>query len=102
MSSVMASESAAIAKAILRRALRLIVSQESIRESLIQLDRTAGSICENLVYVDGDARIQATHQTDRDFFFLVDPTKTLNTQWIGRQRMGELPRSVLCVCVATK
>ncbi|KAG8161461.1 hypothetical protein KVR01_008448 [Diaporthe batatas] len=78
--SIMASsETGLIAKAILRwtlcsmrplfvdelrEALRL-----DIRENLNQLDKTAGTICGNLIYVDRDSRVQATHQTVRDFFF---------------------------------
>ncbi|KAL2280910.1 hypothetical protein FJTKL_12218 [Diaporthe vaccinii] len=78
--SIMASpDTGFIAKAILRWALcslrPLFINElrEALRldivENLNQLDKTAGTICGNLVYVDGDSRVQATHQTVRDFFF---------------------------------
>lgn len=78
--SIMASsETGLIAKAILRwtlcsmRPLFVDELREALRldigESLNQLDKTAGTICGNLIYVDGDSRVQATHQTVRDFFF---------------------------------
>ncbi|KUI67447.1 hypothetical protein VM1G_02905 [Cytospora mali] len=66
-SSIMTSpETASIAKAILRwtlcslRPLSVDELREALRldigESLSQLDKTAGAICGNLVYVDGDSR----------------------------------------------
>lgn len=78
-SSVMASsDNASIAKAILKWTLCSLrpLSVDELREalkldigvSLNQLDKTAGSICGNLVYVDSDSRVQATHQTVREFF----------------------------------
>lgn len=78
--SIMASpETGFIAKAILRwtlcplRPLFVDELREALRldigENLNQLDKTAGAICGNLIYVDGDSRVQATHQTVRDFFF---------------------------------
>jgi hypothetical protein len=48
----------------LKEALRL-----DIGESLSQLEKTAGPICGNLIYVDAESRVQAAHQTARDFFF---------------------------------
>lgn len=71
-------ETASTAKAILRwtlcslRPLSVDELREALRldigESLNQLDKTAGEICGNLC-VDSDLRVQATHQTVRDFFF---------------------------------
>ena len=48
----------------LKDALRL-----DIGENLNQLEKTVGSICGNLVRVDGESRVLAAHQTVREFFF---------------------------------
>ncbi|KKZ66262.1 hypothetical protein EMCG_08033 [[Emmonsia] crescens] len=45
-----------------------------IRETLHELGKTAGSICENLIYVDIESRIQAAHQTVKEFWFREGPS----------------------------
>lgn len=51
----------------LREALRL-----DIGEVLPQLDRTAGSICGNLIYVDSQSKVRATHHTVQEYLFRPD------------------------------
>ena len=51
----------------LREALRL-----DIGEIVPQLEKTAGSICGNLVYVDNTARVQLAHHTLREYLFRRD------------------------------
>lgn len=68
-----------IAKAILRwtlcasRPLLVEELKEALRldigETLIQLDKTIGSICGNLVTVDTESRVKIAHQTVREFLF---------------------------------
>jgi hypothetical protein len=48
----------------LKEAVRLDVG-----ETLSQLEKTIGSICGNLVYVDTEARVKTAHQTVREFLF---------------------------------
>ncbi|PGH17277.1 hypothetical protein AJ79_01160 [Helicocarpus griseus UAMH5409] len=78
--SVMAtSQNSRIAKAMLRWtlcSLRPLLVEElkdilklDTGETLHELEKTAGSICGNLIYVDSESRIQAAHQTVREFFF---------------------------------
>lgn len=68
-----------IAKAILRWALcasRPLLVEElkdalslDIGETLSQLEKTAGSICGNLVSVDTESKVKIAHQTVREFLF---------------------------------
>ncbi|KAI9781781.1 MAG: hypothetical protein M1839_005774 [Geoglossum umbratile] len=51
----------------LKEALRL-----DINETFPRLDRTIGSVCGNLVYVDSQSRVQVVHQTVRAFLIRED------------------------------
>ena len=51
----------------LREALRL-----DIGEVLPQLDRTAGSICGNLIYVDSQSTVRPAHHTVQEYLFRAD------------------------------
>ena len=51
----------------LREALRL-----DIGEVLPQLDRTAGSICGNLIYVDSQTKVRSAHHTVQEYLFHAD------------------------------
>ena len=51
----------------LREALRLDAG-----EVLPQLDRTAGSICGNLIYVDSQSKVRSAHHTVQEYLFRAD------------------------------
>lgn len=51
----------------LREALRL-----DIDEVLPQLDKTAGSICGNLIYVDSQSKVRSAHHTVQEYLFRAD------------------------------
>ena len=51
----------------LREALRL-----DIGEVLPQLEKTAGSICGNLIYVDGQSKVRPAHHTVQEYLFRAD------------------------------
>ena len=73
------SRNKGLARAVLKRtvcAARPLTVEElkqaisfDIGETLPRLEKTAGSLCGHLVYVDSQSRVQVAHQTVRAFFF---------------------------------
>lgn len=98
-------ETAPIARCILRwvlcslRPLSVYELREAIRldigEDLPQLEKTVGSICGNLLYVDNDLRVRAAHQTVREFFFSLS-----KSDFMHAMSRGEEHTRITDVCLA--
>ena len=70
----------------LKEALRL-----DIGEILPQLERTAGSICGNLIYVDSQLKVRPAHQTVREYLYREDNLSNFAIQKNqAHSRIGEV------------
>ncbi|MCJ1355983.1 MAG: hypothetical protein MMC33_005977 [Icmadophila ericetorum] len=98
---------AELAKAILRWVVCASrpLSVEELREALkldtgqmlLKLDKSAGAICGNLVYVDNQSRVQIAHQTVKEFLFRTDHDSQITmSRHLEHSRIAEICLKYLC------